>query len=171
MLLHAPLVCTLSFFCFLQGGGQWSRAKSFDTFCPLGPSILPMVCHMHVASPIHSVVTEGSTEHAQIQHWTHESPTEVVTKCGQERARKYQWKSPLKIDVSSVKCARGPPRRLSQECLILANLTVLKKMHTREVSCASRILFALGLFLAWSESWCGTISCFQGFRGSGLLQG
>mmetsp|Transcript_63787 Transcript_63787/g.118501 ORF Transcript_63787/g.118501 Transcript_63787/m.118501 type:complete len:321 (+) Transcript_63787:28-990(+) len=25
-----------------KGGGQWSRAKSFDTFCPLGPSIAPM---------------------------------------------------------------------------------------------------------------------------------
>jgi 2-keto-4-pentenoate hydratase/2-oxohepta-3-ene-1,7-dioic acid hydratase in catechol pathway len=25
-----------------KGGGQWSRAKSFDTFCPLGPTILPM---------------------------------------------------------------------------------------------------------------------------------
>mmetsp|Transcript_74688 Transcript_74688/g.207652 ORF Transcript_74688/g.207652 Transcript_74688/m.207652 type:complete len:315 (+) Transcript_74688:68-1012(+) len=25
-----------------KGGGQWSRAKSFDTFCPLGPSILPL---------------------------------------------------------------------------------------------------------------------------------
>eukprot|EP00931_Biecheleriopsis_adriatica_P087924 TRINITY_DN62326_c0_g1_i1.p1 TRINITY_DN62326_c0_g1~~TRINITY_DN62326_c0_g1_i1.p1 ORF type:complete len:329 (-),score=65.64 TRINITY_DN62326_c0_g1_i1:82-1038(-) len=25
-----------------KGGGQWSRAKSFDTFCPLGPSLLPL---------------------------------------------------------------------------------------------------------------------------------
>mmetsp|Transcript_6647 Transcript_6647/g.16272 ORF Transcript_6647/g.16272 Transcript_6647/m.16272 type:complete len:324 (+) Transcript_6647:36-1007(+) len=25
-----------------KGGGQWSRAKSFDTFCPVGPSITPM---------------------------------------------------------------------------------------------------------------------------------
>jgi 2-keto-4-pentenoate hydratase/2-oxohepta-3-ene-1,7-dioic acid hydratase in catechol pathway len=25
-----------------KGGGQWSRAKSFDTFCPLGPTILPI---------------------------------------------------------------------------------------------------------------------------------
>jgi len=25
-----------------KGGGQWSRSKSFDTFCPLGPSILPL---------------------------------------------------------------------------------------------------------------------------------
>merc|ERR1712093_335691 len=25
-----------------KGGGQWSRAKSFDTFCPLGPTILPL---------------------------------------------------------------------------------------------------------------------------------
>jgi 2-keto-4-pentenoate hydratase/2-oxohepta-3-ene-1,7-dioic acid hydratase in catechol pathway len=24
-----------------KGGGQWSRAKSFDTFCPLGPSVVP----------------------------------------------------------------------------------------------------------------------------------
>lgn len=24
-----------------KGGGQWSRAKSFDTFCPLGPSLIP----------------------------------------------------------------------------------------------------------------------------------
>jgi 2-keto-4-pentenoate hydratase/2-oxohepta-3-ene-1,7-dioic acid hydratase in catechol pathway len=24
-----------------KGGGQWSRAKSFDTFCPLGPYIVP----------------------------------------------------------------------------------------------------------------------------------
>jgi len=23
-----------------KGGGQWTRAKSFDTFCPLGPSVL-----------------------------------------------------------------------------------------------------------------------------------
>ena len=25
-----------------KGGGQWSRAKSFDTFCPLGPSLVPL---------------------------------------------------------------------------------------------------------------------------------
>eukprot|EP00933_Yihiella_yeosuensis_P006059 TRINITY_DN110705_c0_g1_i1.p1 TRINITY_DN110705_c0_g1~~TRINITY_DN110705_c0_g1_i1.p1 ORF type:complete len:324 (+),score=60.64 TRINITY_DN110705_c0_g1_i1:32-1003(+) len=25
-----------------KGGGQWSRSKSFDTFCPLGPSIAPI---------------------------------------------------------------------------------------------------------------------------------
>ena len=24
-----------------KGGGQWSRAKSFDTFCPLGPGVVP----------------------------------------------------------------------------------------------------------------------------------
>lgn len=24
-----------------KGGGQWSRAKSFDTFCPLGPFLVP----------------------------------------------------------------------------------------------------------------------------------
>lgn len=26
-----------------KGGGQWSRSKSFDTFCPLGPTLLPLV--------------------------------------------------------------------------------------------------------------------------------
>eukprot|EP00913_Durusdinium_trenchii_P018717 g17588.t1 len=25
-----------------KGGGQWSRAKSFNTFCPLGPTLIPM---------------------------------------------------------------------------------------------------------------------------------
>jgi len=25
-----------------KGGGQWSRSKSFDTFCPLGPTIAPL---------------------------------------------------------------------------------------------------------------------------------
>ncbi|CAJ1412441.1 unnamed protein product, partial [Effrenium voratum] len=25
-----------------KGGGQWSRSKSFDTFCPLGPSLVPL---------------------------------------------------------------------------------------------------------------------------------
>merc|ERR1711957_550622 len=24
-----------------KGGGQWSRAKAFDTFCPLGPTLVP----------------------------------------------------------------------------------------------------------------------------------
>lgn len=24
-----------------KGGGQWSRAKAFDTFCPLGPRVVP----------------------------------------------------------------------------------------------------------------------------------
>eukprot|EP00439_Symbiodinium_sp_Y106_P079601 s212_g18.t1 len=26
-----------------KGGGQWSRSKSFDTFCPLGPTLLPVM--------------------------------------------------------------------------------------------------------------------------------
>ena len=24
-----------------KGGGQWCRSKAFDTFCPLGPGVVP----------------------------------------------------------------------------------------------------------------------------------
>jgi 2-keto-4-pentenoate hydratase/2-oxohepta-3-ene-1,7-dioic acid hydratase in catechol pathway len=48
------------------GGGQWNHAKSFDTFCPLGPVIvtkdeLPRPNNLRIRSILNSQVMQDST--------------------------------------------------------------------------------------------------------------
>ncbi|AKK05323.1 2-keto-4-pentenoate hydratase/2-oxohepta-3-ene-1,7-dioic acid hydratase [Corynebacterium mustelae] len=87
----------------MQGDGQWSRGKGFDTFCPIGP-----VVSTDVVDPEDTLITANLKRGADVKQLVHESTAAQIWSVAESIAYCSTHMTLEPGDVISFGCPPGP---------------------------------------------------------------